>query len=200
MKVTRGQIAKGAFLALALIVGKELGAGLPDTSQALRAFEISGTVGTPVELRTASVEVQHVHLATTLITPDAGYRTPGLWTVARVTVIPKEAPVRLLYTAIRSLDQRTWEGGSRAPLDCPATPPGLPVTCDLRFEVPSDALAGAELMLGTESDLRHDSIAVINLGLTGEHVDAALAHEEPLDSGRPQVGVSGAGPEGTSGE
>lgn len=189
MKPTGRRLAKAAFVILALIVGKELGSALPDTSDALRPFEVAGSVGQQVKLRTATVQVEEVQLAPILLTPGAGYRTPGLWVMATVALTPAQDNTSLAVTAVRSADGgRTWEGRTRESLNCQRTPPGVTAVCDLTFEVPPDALPGARLVLATATDQRQDTVAVIDLGLSSEQVDRALETEEPLEADEPRVG------------
>lgn len=183
------RLGKAAFVLLALVAGKELATSLPDDSASLRPFEVEGEAGETVELRTATVEVLEVDLAPTLLTPTAGYRTPGLWVVVSTRLTPTEGNESLAYSAVRSeAGDRIWEGRSRATLVCPSPPPGVPVTCDLAFEVPPEALAGADLLVATETDHRHDSLAVIDLGLTAEQVEAATNREELLEMREPVMG------------
>lgn len=189
MKLTGRRLGKAAFVILALVIGKELGSALPDDSAALRPFEVTGAVGQVVALRTASVQVDDVQLAPTLMTSTAGYRTPGLWLVVTVTLTPVAEHASFALTAIRSADGvRTWEGRSRESLVCQRTPPGVPVVCDLAFEVPPEALPGADLLLATAPDQRHDTVAVIELGLSQEQVDDALETEDPIEARDPAVG------------
>jgi len=54
--------------------------------------------------------------------------------------------------------------------------------------VPPEALAGADLLVSTETDQRHDSLAVIDLGLTAEQVEEALAAEETIETRATVVG------------
>ena len=189
MRPSGRHLAKATFVLLALLVGKELGSSLPDTSDALRPFEVAGLAGQEVELRTATVQVEEVQLASTLLTPLAGYRTPGLWVMATVAVTPTQDNAALAFTSVRSTDGvRSWEGRTRDTLNCPRTPPGVVAVCDLIFEVPPDALPGAQLVLATEVDDRHDTVAVIDLGLSRAQVDRALEAEEPLEARAPRVG------------
>jgi len=184
-----GRLGKAAFVLVALVVGKELATSLPDQSASLRPFEVDGEAGEAVELRTGTVEVLDVALATTVFTPTEGYRTPGLWVVVGARLTPADEKKTFTYTAVRSAEgDRVWEGRTRTALGCPATPPGVPVTCDLTFEVPPEALAGADLLVSTETDQRHDSLAVIDLGLTAEQVEEALAAEETIETRATVVG------------
>lgn len=189
MRPAGSRLAKAAFVVLALVVGKELGSALPDASDALRPFEVTGVVGQEVALRTATVQVDDVQLAPTLMTSTAGYRTPGLWLVVTVALTPAAENTPIAYTAVRSADGvRTWEGRTRESLVCQRTPPGVPAVCDLAFEVPPEALPGAELLLATAVDQRHDSVAVIDLGLSEAQVDGALETDDAIEARDPSVG------------
>lgn len=189
MKLTGRRLGKAAFVVLALIVGKELGSALPDDSAAMRPFEVTGSVGQAVTLRTASVQVEDVQLAPTLLTSTAGYRTPGLWLVVTVAMTPAAENTSFAFTAVRSADgARTWEGRSRESVVCDSAPPGVPVVCDLVFEVPPEALPGVDLLLATVTDQRHDTVAVIDLGIAQEEVDRAVATDDPIEARDPAVG------------
>ncbi|MCK0112595.1 hypothetical protein MWU75_10630 [Ornithinimicrobium sp. F0845] len=184
-----GRLARAGFVVLALVAGKELATALPDQDVSLRPFEVAGELGTPVELRTGTVEVREVQLNQTVITPTAGYRTPGLWVAVSTRLTPAQEKETFAYAAVRSEDgRRVWEGRTRSSLSCPTPPPGVPVTCDLLFEVPPEALVGADLLVSTEADQRHDSLAVIDLAITAEQVERAQAQDEPVETREALVG------------
>lgn len=191
MSRTWGRLGKAAFVVVAIVVGKELATSLPDQAVTLRPFEVSGEVGSPVELRTGTVEVLDVQLAQTVLTPSAGYRTPALWVVVSARLTPAQERETFAYAAVRAADgERTWEWRSRSVPPCPPPPTGVPVTCDLIFEVPAEALAGADLLVSTEADHRHDSLGVIELGIGAQQVEAAEGVDEPFEV---RAGVVGDG-------
>lgn len=190
--LSRSKLLKAAFVVVAIIAGKELVSHLPDDTTAARPFEVSGVVQEEVALRTGTVRVSDVQLATTVTTPTDGYRTPGTWVVATVTLVPESERETLTFAAIRAADEtRTWWGRSRASGSCPTVPPGVAVTCDLAFEVPGEDLPGATLLLATEPDQRYDTVAVIDLGITAGQV-AAVAddadHADPAQVRRARIG------------
>lgn len=189
--LSRSKILKAAFVVVAIIAGKELVSHLPDDSASMRPFEVTGEVGEAVSLRTGTVWVNEVQLSPTLLTPTQGYRTPGLWAVATVTLVPEAERESLTFTAIRSADgERTWSGRSRSTGSCLAVPPGVPITCDVAFEVPGEALPGADLLVSTESDQRYDTVAVIDLGITAEDV-ADAEDAEPVTEQARRLGDTG---------
>ncbi|QDO88243.1 hypothetical protein FNH13_07695 [Ornithinimicrobium ciconiae] len=184
------RLARVGFVVLALVIGKELVSGLPEDSVAARPFEMAGHLGEDVELRTGTVRVNDVRLASTVLTPTAGYRTPGLWVVMSVSLVPGAERETLAYTAFRSQDgARTWQSRSRQQETCPVTPPGVPVTCEVLIEVPPEQLPGGTLLVSTEDDHRYDSLAVIDLAIDADQVAAAEQVEEPLESVRATVGT-----------
>lgn len=184
----RSRVVKAAFVLVAILAGKELVSHLPDDAAALRPFEVEGALGEEVLLRTGTVRLEQVRLTTAVHTPTEGYLTPGVWVVATASLVPAQTRQVLGYTAVRSADgERTWSGRSRSWTSCPATPPGVAVTCDLIFEVPPVDLAGADLLLGTETDLRHDSVAVIDLGITAGAVESAV-DADPVTVGEARIG------------
>lgn len=186
--LSRSKLLKAAFVVVAIIAGKELVSHLPEDSASMRPFEVTGEVREDVSLRTGTVRVTQVQLSPTLLTPSQGYRTPGLWVVATVTLVPASERESLTFTAIRSADgERTWSGRSRSSGSCLAAPPGVPITCDVAFEVPGDALPGADLLVATETDQRYDTMAVIDLGITAEDV-AAAEDAEPASEKRSRLG------------
>lgn len=184
----RSRTVKAAFVVLAILAGKQLVSHLPDDETSWRPFEVAGAAGEQVTLRAATVVLEEVRLTPTVHTPTEGYRTPGLWVVATTTLVPAEERESLAFTAVRSADgERTWSGRSRSWTSCPATPPGVPVTCDLIFEAPAEFLAGADLLLATDEDHRHDTIAVIDLGIDAEQV-AAGADADPVTVQEARIG------------
>lgn len=183
------RLGKAVFVLVAVLIGKELATSLPDDALSGRSFEVAGQVGDQVELRTGTVQVEQVQVADTVLTPSAGYRTPGLWAVVTATLTPEQESKGFAYVAVRSADgDRVWEGRTRGPLDCMSPPPGVSVTCDLLFEVVPEALVGAELLVSTEADQRNDTLAVIDLGITSDAVAAAQAGGDPIETRPYQVG------------
>lgn len=74
---------------------------------------------------------------------------------------------------MRAKDGRTFGGSQPVTNNCGPANPGLPVTCQLPFEVPTDALEGLVLAIPAETDSwAGDQVTEIDLGISADEAAA----------------------------
>jgi hypothetical protein len=166
---------------------------LPDATIADRPFERAAVVGTAVPLRVADLTVTEVQGGPTLVTPTEGYRTPGLWVAAFLTVVPRAESSTVSYAAIRSTDGRTWVAEGRSRMLCATGLAGLPTRCAAYIDVPPEALPGAQLLVargGSGGDLRFDDMAVVDLAITKDTVTQWQKRPDAIKIPETKVGTT----------
>ncbi len=170
-----GGAGTAAFVVAALAVGRVVGDQLPEPFDRLSApREHVVAVGEAAHLRTADVVVTGTHLGAVLDDGTAGVTTPGVWLVADLEITGTDGDSRLGTWEVVSADgTRSWSQTRGLTRTCSVAPPGVTQRCSVALEVVPEALPGATLRLGTVSDLRYDDVAVVDLGLTAEDVEAA---------------------------
>lgn len=187
----RRRLGAGVLVVAALAVGRVVTDRLPTTEIASRPYERHAVVGETVPMRVADLTVTEVQGSPTLVTTTEGYRTPGLWIAAFLTVVPREKTSTVTYAAIRATDGRTWETKGRNRMLCASGLSGLPTRCAAYVDVPPEALPGASLLVargGGGGDLRMDDMAVIDLGITKQKVQEWQQRTTPIEAPLPKVG------------
>lgn len=190
---TRRRLGAGVLVVVALAIGRVVTDRLPSTDIADRPFEVHASVGETVPLRVADLTVTEVEGSPTLITASDGYRTPGLWVAAKLTVVPRQESGTVTYAALRATDGRLWETAGRTRMLCASGLAGLPTHCAAYIDAPAEALPGAVLLVARGAgggDLRMDDMAVIDLGITKEKVEQWQKRTSPINVPLPTVGTS----------
>ena len=175
MRFTRNGLLTAALVVAALFIGSFVTERLPQPAQLLgeTPFLHDGVVGAPVRLRTADVTVAQVQAAKRVELYGQVAESSGLWLVFDVVWAAGGEASRLAGTSpvVVAADGRRFGGAQAVLATCGPAQPGLPVSCQLPFEVPADALEGARLLIPAEGNTRtNDDVADIDLG-----IDAATA-------------------------
>jgi hypothetical protein len=173
-----------------LIAGSQLQAWLPtdDEDPGSEPFVRTAGIGEEVDLRTARVTVDSVEGSDTVREFGTEEVSPGLWVVAHYTVVAARETTTVSFAELADARGRLWTMTGRNTNLCAASPPGVPVHCSVRAEVPADALPTLRLRLARESlDTRYDVVAEVDLELTAEDVEAFEA-AAPVEIPAPSVG------------
>lgn len=170
MRVTRSRILTTLLVLVALFTGSFIAEHIPSADELLRdkPFLRAGVVGRPVSLRTADVTITAVHAAKQVTLHGQVAESAGVWLVVDVVWAPRREQGELAGSrpVVETADGRRF-GGLQAVLNtCGPAQPGLPVKCQLPFEVAIDALEGAHLLVpaGTSVETA-DDVADIDLGI-----------------------------------
>lgn len=173
-----GRAGVTAFVIAALAVGRVVGdAAAPRGDKVMEVpHDVVVAVGEPAELRTATVTVDSVSLATS-VTDELGYtvqQTPGVYVVVEITSVARDETAGPLGASLSSADGTRTYARTRPTLSCLAQPPGMTQTCGVALEIPPAELEGARLLLSTHAgDNRFDDQLVLPLGLTPADAEAA---------------------------
>ncbi len=172
MRLTREGLLTAVLVVAALFVGSSLTDRLPQPSAVLEApFVREGAVGDTIELRTADVTVRGVDGSRLVRVFSSTAQTPGVFVVVEVDWAPRGQASMLAGSApeIVAEDGRVFGGFQPVANNCGPAQPGLPVRCQLPFEVSADAAAGARLRIpaGSSTGIA-DDVADIDLGITPE--------------------------------
>lgn len=175
MPVTRAQWITGALVIAGLAVGSVVSSRLPDPAQAWQApFPESGAVGDRVGLRTAWVTVESVAASTTVRSPtNEVAATPGTFLVLDLEYEARLEAWSLSEQEIRTPDGRRF-GGSQVVRPGCSGQPGIPVACQVVFELPADALEGAHFWAPPDGKAGGDGDTTLDIDLG---IDAARAGE-----------------------
>lgn len=174
----------------ALAVGRVVTERLPGTEVAVEPREVAVAVGEVAPLRAFDVEVTGLRGAR-LVVPRTGavLATPGVWAVVDLGVVPRTEATTPGYVAVRAPDGRRWESTGRNRVECPAPLAGVRMTCHAYVDLPPEALAGSQVLVGWHpTDRRYDDLAVVDAGVDGATVQRWLAATEPLELGDLEVG------------
>lgn len=172
MRLTRDGTLTALLVVAALFVGSYLKGHLP-TPESFRdaPYLHAATVGQRVSLRTADVTVTGVQAAKRVEHLGTVGQTPGVWLVVDLTWAARDQPALLAGSAPRVIagDGRAFGGSQAVVAVCGPAQPGLPLACQLPFEVAADALEGARLHIPAGAgDADADDVADIDLGITAE--------------------------------
>jgi hypothetical protein len=159
---------------------------VPNYNRLVAPIETDGQPGDFVRGRTVSARVDRVILARTLRLHRFGraqtYDTSGVWLIIRATATSVEGPATMADAVIETADGTRYQQTERLSssndlLSSKTLQPDVPSEGHLIFELPRDAVSGAELLL---AELRFglgmlDSRLRIPLGLDADAVDRQLA-------------------------
>lgn len=184
----------GAGVGLAVLgllaAGSQLQRWLPsdDDDPGSEPYLRAGVVGEAVDLRTATVTVESVAGSRTIEEYGTELVSPGVWVVARYTVVADRETTAVTLAELEDAEGRLWTLSGRNANACLAGPPGVETHCAAYFEVPLDALPSLRLHLARESrDTRYDVMADVDLGLTVADADD-FAGAPPIDMPTPSLG------------
>ena len=173
-----------------LAAGSFLQGWLPDDDEdpGAEPHVRSGRVGQALDLRAATVTVDEVLGTRRMVEYGSELVSPGLWVVARYTVVGTEENTPITFAEMADGEGRAWGLVGRNANSCAESPPGVAVHCTVYVEVPPDALPTLRLRLARlSSDTRFDALAEIDLGLTSADAEA-FASAPPYDVPAPSLG------------
>lgn len=191
MRLTREGILTAMLVVAALFVGSALTERLPQPSAVLEApFVREGAVGDTITLRTADVTVRGVDGSQIVRGIADTAQTSGVFLVVEIEWAPRGQASLLAGSApeVVAADGRVFGGSQAVVNNCGPAQPGLPVRCQLPFEVAADAAAGARLLVpaGSTTDAA-DDIADIDLGITPERAAELAASTTVIRLKQPTV-------------
>ena len=172
-------VKSGLIGALALAAGAYVAAHIPDPAEIRGAmFVHPARIGEPVALRTGLVKLVQIDASNRIFVPketaftgaNVGISQHGIFLVVTLDIEGRDAPAAFADLSIEDRKGRTFGGAQAIGTNaCGNAPPGLPVRCQLIFEMDKEALEGARLNIPA-STARGDDMAQIDLG-----IDAAKA-------------------------
>jgi hypothetical protein len=169
----RTAVVTAVAVLAALAAGTALNSALPSADDVGDApFVATDVVGQQVHLRTGELTVLGVDASTT-ITGGLGQAISeqGTFLIVKLRWVASPKPQPLSGTWVRAANGRTYHAGSPVTAGCAPAQTGIPVVCQLVFEMPKSALAGAVLVAPSEAiSADADLQARIDLG-----IDPALA-------------------------
>jgi hypothetical protein len=159
---------------------------VPNYNRLVALIETGGEPGTLVRGRAVAARVDRVMLARTLRLHRTGrvqtFDTSGVWLIVRVTAMAVERPAMMAEAVIETADGTRYQQterllSARDLLSSKTLQPDVPTGGDLLFELPRDALGGAELLLAEHRFGLGmlDSRLRIPLGLDSDTVARQLA-------------------------
>lgn len=191
MRFTRTGLVTVLLVVAALFVGSWLTQYLPNPDDFRDdPFPVAGAVGEPVRLRNSEFTLTKVQAAKRYEAFRQVAATDGVFVIVDFTFVPLTEPGILAgsQNEVRATDGRVFGGSPPLPSNCGPTNPGLPVTCQIPFEVPSDALVGLVLAIPAENGSHsRDNVTEIDLGITPEVAEqfAATDAQVSIHSSRP---------------
>jgi hypothetical protein len=190
----RAQAGAGLLVIAALAAGGAFTARVPDTDAQERPFVRAGRLGERVDARTFDATVVAVRGGTSVERTGRTRTTGGVWVLARVRLVARQAPVSVDHAALRDGRGRMFLATTRLgqPLVSGGHPlqPGIVVEGEIVFEVPRDAATGRlAIRLGDASDARLDAVAEVPLGIEPADVARWLAERAALRIADAEVGV-----------
>ncbi|MFC3999916.1 hypothetical protein ACFOVU_28650 [Nocardiopsis sediminis] len=179
-----------SLILLGLIMGAH--SLIPPTLATSEPISTSGGIGSTVDARQFTIEVQDVRFART-ITDDAGgddfgavsepIEANGVWVIVLATIESTRSTMSSVTAELDTGDDYTYSGTAWSAnvfeSSSPSLSPGRPVTGAFAFEVPEDRLTELSLRatVSESADERLAAQADIDLGLSGseltENVDGA---------------------------
>jgi hypothetical protein len=176
----------GVLIIAALAAGRAVTTAYDDDTGLDDPFVVAGSLGEPVSLRYADVTATGVD-GSTLVSPDLGLRTTGVWLVIPLKIVTKGEPADVRYAAVEDTRGRVYvANGDRSQYQPGVAQPGVPRYASVLVELPVDAVAGAHLRVALDSlDQRRDDMADIDLGLTEVEARTWAARTDKLQVPEP---------------
>lgn len=157
-------VATGIAVLAALGVGTVMERHLPLAQDVLEApYEHPARIGDEVALRNQVVTVDEIAAGAFVESWGTTTGTSAHFLMAVVRFEAVSEPVGLSPTLVAA-DGRHYDTRGAVSSACGVTQVGLPRTCRIFFEVPTDALPGATLRLAASED-DADDVAVVDLGV-----------------------------------
>lgn len=194
MKWDRTAALTSVIVLGALGVGTAISTHLPKADDVIHApFIVQGVVGKPVKLRTGELVVLGVDGSTVVTSPlDRAISKNGVFVVIRLRWTPSLKPQGLDVVEVMSASGRLYGDEQAVQSRCNPAQTGIPLTCQLVFEMPPSEVPGATLLVPSELSgvTGGDLEAHIALGATDESVKAWTARTDPIDLPGPKAGTT----------
>ena len=198
----RRRLGTAALVALAVTVGGAANAYMPSPSVQQRPFIRTGHEGDRVDARTIDVQLLGVRGAAIVRSGGAPHDTTGVWVIVKLRVTAHIEPVQLGQAMLRDGDGRLFRSSGRINDNPPLRQlqPGMPVDCEIAFEIPKNApLPIAARVTTALIDIRMDGLAELELELKRGQLEQWAADQTPLTLMRPILAASDQNTEGTTG-
>lgn len=150
-----------------------------------RPYLRQAAIQTPIYLRTGSVEVLSVD-ASSRITDQwaSAISQNGTFLVVTLKFTANNQPESVANLSIEAADGRSF--GGNPPLGtnlCGISQPGIPLRCQVIFEIDKAALPGAKLRIPATimTDGAGDDVALVDLGLDQKKATALARRSQPLN-------------------
>ena len=191
----RRRLGTAALVVVAVAVGGVANAYMPGPAIQQRPFIRTGHAGDRVDARTIDVQLLGVRGGAIVRSGGATHDTSGVWVVVKVRVTAHIEPVQLGQVMLRDGQGRLFRASGRLGDNPPLRQlqPGMPVDCEIGFEIPKDAPLPVAARLTTALiDIRMDGMAQVELDLKKGQLQQWAADQTPLSLMRPEL-VSGEG-------
>ncbi|WP_187995046.1 hypothetical protein [Schaalia sp. JY-X159] len=191
-KVNSALLVTGVIVVAGLAVGSAIDRALPSAQDVLsEPFVTTIEVGQKAELRTADITVDSWTTSDSVTSYGTVYDTVGTWVVLDLHVTAKNRPHTLAGMELVSEGGRTYGGPADIPNGCDPAQPGVPITCQVAFEVPSEDVPGLELHIpaGGVSGSPGDDLAIVDLGIVPD-APSVTSRLSTVDLVRTQFGAT----------
>lgn len=188
------RLGTAVLVAGAVAVGGAVNAYAPGPELRERPFINSGHKGDRVVGRTFDAELLGVRGGAIVTSRSQPHDTGGVWVIIKVRLTAHEKPQQINYGAIRDGDDRIFRSSGRIDNNPPyrIMQPGIPIECEIVFEVPKDVpLPIAARLSASFSDLRMDSVAQLELDVTRQQLQQWAADQAPITVERAQLADAG---------
>jgi hypothetical protein len=176
-----------------LAIGAAITSHTPNDDTQQRPFVRTGNVGSVVNARTFDVKVLGVRGAAVISADDGPHDTSGIWIIVRVRLTAIGNPLSLGYAALLDGQGRTYRATGRIDqslLDGRELEPGIPVTAEIAFEVPTSVASDLSLQLASApDDLRMDAMAQIRVPIDAAQIRQWQGSKTPTTVAAPAVGT-----------
>lgn len=190
----RRRLGTAALVALAVGAGGVAHAYAPDPDVQQRPFIRTGHKGDRVDASTFDAQLLGVRGGAIISSRGVPHDTSGVWIVVKVRLTSRGEPEQLGQVSIRDGDDRIFRASARIDDNPPLRQlqPGIPVDCEIAFEVPKDVPLPIAARLTTALiDLRMEGIAQLELDVTAAQLQQWAADKTPLKLMRPTLAGTG---------
>lgn len=184
-RFTPSGLVTAAVLAAAFAVGSVVNSYLPTRADIMsEPYPVAGVLDEYVPIRTGEVKATNLRLATDVTVFGSTAKTSGIFAVVDVTYATNGQERVISPIFWRGADGKRYGGSQPGPriTACGSSVVGIPVTCTIWFELPTDAIAGGHLLVHNYRSAGGDSIADIDLQITDEDAAAMLAAATSIEA------------------
>lgn len=190
----RRRLGTAALVVLAIGVGGAAKAYEPDPAVQQRPFIRTGHKGDVVSARTFDAQLLGVRGGAVVGSRGGPHDTSGVWIVVKVRLTAHGEPMQLGQVSIRDGEGRIFRASGRVDNNPPLRQlqPGIPVDCEIAFEVPKAVpLPIAARLTSALIDDRMDGLAQLELDVTAAQVQQWAADKASLTLMRPVLADAG---------